>query len=265
MKREKVNYMIQSVSHALDILESFTKTEDELGVTELSKRLGLHKNNVFRLLATLEHRGYIEQNKETENYRLGPKTLQIGSIFIEQRECRRQARPILESLMAATGETAVVAVLRATKVIYMDGVDTTRTIRAVSRVGAMLPAHCTAVGKVQLAFLSPAEIERLYPEQNLEQITPRTLRTKDALLANLQAIRTKGYAVENEECDLDVKSVAAPVRDFSKNIIAAVGIVAPITRLSDERIEHGEIAARVQDAANAISAKLGYLHVAPRP
>ncbi len=93
MKREKVNYTIQSVSHALDILESFTKTEDELGVTELSKRLGLHKNNVFRLLATLEHRGYIEQNKATENYRLGPKTLQIGSIFIEQRECRRQARP----------------------------------------------------------------------------------------------------------------------------------------------------------------------------
>ncbi len=260
MKREKVNYMIQSVSHALDILESFTKTEDELGVTELSKRLGLHKNNVFRLLATLEHRGYIEQNKETENYRLGPKTLQIGSIFIEQRECRRQARPILESLMAATGETAVVAVLRAGKVIYMDGVDTNRTIRAVSRVGAMLPAHCTAVGKSQLAFLAPAELDRLYPEASLEQVTPKTLRTREALLANLALIREKGYAVENEECDLDVKSVAAPVRDFSKNIIAAVGIVAPITRLSDERIEQGEVAARVQDAANAISSKLGYLH-----
>src|SRR5512138_1233750 len=127
MKREKVNYMIQSVSHALDILESFTRTEDELGVTELSKRLSLHKNNVFRLLATLELRGYVEQNRETDDYRLGPKTLQIGSIFLEQRECRRQARPILESLMAATGETAVVATLRGAKVIYMDGVETNRT------------------------------------------------------------------------------------------------------------------------------------------
>src|SRR5512139_4162064 len=103
MKRDKENYLIQSVSHAFDILESFTKTEDELGVTELSKRLSLHKNNVFRLLATLEHRGYIEQNKVTENYRLGPRTLQIGSIFIEQRECRRQARPLLEGLAAETG------------------------------------------------------------------------------------------------------------------------------------------------------------------
>src|SRR5512142_1209887 len=164
MKREKVNYLIQSVSHALDIVESFTKTEKELGVIELSKRLGLHKNNVFRLLATLEHRGYIEQNRETESYRLGPKTLQIGSIFIEQRECRRQARPILEGLMASSGETAVVAVLRGNKVIYMDSVETTRTVRAVSRIGAMLPAHCTAVGKVQLAGLTPAEIERLYPD-----------------------------------------------------------------------------------------------------
>src|SRR5512143_2789274 len=150
MKREKVNYTIQSVSHALDILESFTKTEDELGVTELSKRLGLHKNNVFRLLATLENRGYIEQNKDTEHYRLGLKTLQIGSIFIEQRECRRQARPVLEALMAATGETAVVAILRSSKVIYMDSVESNRTVRAVSRVGAILPAHATAVGKVQL-------------------------------------------------------------------------------------------------------------------
>src|SRR5512140_1629122 len=135
-KREKGNYTIQSVSHALDILESFTRTEDEHGVTELSERLGLHKNNVFRLLATLEHRGYIEQNKTTESYRLGAKTLQLGAIFIEQRECRRQARPHLESLMASSGETAVVAVLRGDKVIFMDSVETGKTVRAVSRIGA---------------------------------------------------------------------------------------------------------------------------------
>src|SRR5512136_165647 len=197
MKREKANYLIQSVSHSLDILESFTKTDDELGVTELSKRLGLHKNNVFRLLATLEHRGYIEQNRKTENYRLGLKTLQLGSIFIEQRECRRQARPILEDLMANTGETAVVAVLRATKVIYMDSVETDRTVRAVSRVGAMLPAHCTAVGKANLSFLPTAEIEHLYPENELPAVTPRTLRTRDALLSELKGVKERGYAFEN--------------------------------------------------------------------
>ncbi len=258
MKREKVNYLIQSVSHALDILESFTKTDKELGVTELSKRLGLHKNNVFRLLATLEHRGYIEQNRETESYRLGPKTLQIGSIFIEQRECRRQARPILEDLMAATGETAVVAVLRADKVIYMDSVEANRAVRAVSRIGAMLPAQCTAVGKAQLALLSPADIERLYQGSVLEQQTSRSLKSRDALIADLAATRERGYAVENEECDVDVRSIAAPVRDFSKNVIAAIGIIGPVSRLTDQQLEQGGVIARLQDAALALSRKLGF-------
>ena len=260
MKREKANYLIQSVSHALDILESFTKTEDELGVTELSKRLGLHKNNVFRLLATLEHRGYIEQNRTTENYRLGPKTLQLGSIFIEQRECRRQARPVLENLMEGTGETAVVAVLRANKVIYMDSVESARTVRAVSRIGAMLPAHCTAVGKVQLAFLPSAEIERLFPDRELSPKTALTLQTREELMSALTATREKGYAIENEECDLEVKSIAAPVRDFSKNVIAAVGIVAPANRLSEEFLEKNGFIAQVKEAANALSEKLGYFH-----
>ncbi|HLE39875.1 MAG TPA: IclR family transcriptional regulator [Nitrospirota bacterium] len=259
MKREKANYLIQSVSHALDILESFTKTADELGVTELSKRLGLHKNNVFRLLATLEHRGYIEQNSTTENYRLGPKTLQLGATFIEQRECRRQARPILESLMAASGETAVVAVLRANKVIYMDSVETDKTVRAVSRIGAMLPAHCTAVGKAQLAFLPTAEIERLYPENTLlSGLTSKSIKTRDALLAELKTVPEKGYAFENEECDIEVRSIAAPVRDFSKNVIAAVGIVVPASRLTDEKLRKDGIVQMVMDAGRAISAKLGF-------
>jgi len=259
IKRDKANYLIQSVSHALDILESFTKTEDELGVTELSKRLGLHKNNVFRLLATLEHRGYIEQNKVTENYQLGPKTLQIGVTFIEQRECRRQARPILESLMEATGETAVVAVLRANKVIYMDSVETGKTVRAVSRVGAMLPAYCTAVGKAQLSFLSQEELEKIFPESDLPSLTSKTIKTREALLAELRKVREAGVAFENEECDLEIRSLAVPVRDFSRNVIAAVGIVAPASRLVDEKLEKGAVVTQLQDAGRALSAKLGFI------
>lgn len=256
-KREKANYTIQSVSHALDILESFTKTEDELGVTELSKRLGLHKNNVFRLLATLEHRGYIEQNKATENYRLGAKTLQIGSIFIEQRECRRQARPVLENLAVASGETAVVGVLRGSKVIYMDSVEPDRTVRAVSRVGAMYPAYCTAVGKIQLAHLSHAELERLYPEPDLIASTEQCVKTREALLAELDKIAQRGYALENEEAEDDVRGIAVAVKDFSKNVIAAIGIIAPSGRLTDERLEKG-VLKLLQEAGQALSTKLGF-------
>ncbi len=259
IKREKENYTIQSVSHALDILESFTKTEDELGVTVLSKRLGLHKNNVFRLLATLEHRGYIEQNKVSENYRLGPKTLQIGAIFFEQRECRRHARPIIEALMAASGETSVVAVLRGNKLIYMDSAESSRTVRAISRIGAMLPAHCTAAGKAQLAFLPKSEIERLYPEVNLTPLTDKSIKTRDVLLNELKKIAERGYALENEEADLDVRSVAAPVRDFSRNVVGAVAIVAPSHRLTEERLERGGLISLVKEAGKAISEKMGFI------
>jgi IclR family transcriptional regulator, KDG regulon repressor len=259
MKRDKANYTIQSVSHALDILESFTRTEDELGVTELSKRLALHKNNVFRLLATLENRGYIEQNKDTEHYRLGPKTLQIGSIFIEQRECRRQARPVLEDLATRSGETAVVAVLRGNKVIYMDGVETDRTVRAVSRVGAIFPAFCTAVGKIQLANLSAADVERLYPEQALNAPTERGNKTRDELQAELKLAAQRGYALENEEIEADVRGIAVPVRDFSKKVIAAIGITAPASRLTDERLEKDGIIRLIQESGRALSTKLGFI------
>jgi IclR family KDG regulon transcriptional repressor len=262
MKREKINYVIQSVSHALDILESFTSADKELGVTELSKRLNLHKNNVFRLLATLEHRGYIDQNKETENYRLGPKTLQIGSIFIEQRECRRQARPVLENLMAQTGETSVVAILRSNKVIYMDSVESTKVVRAVSRVGAIFPAHATAVGKVQLATLQKTEIDQLFPDAVLPVLTPRTITTRDALIADLSKAREREYAIEQEECDIDVVSVAAPIKDFSGKTIAAVGILVPASRLTEEQIIQTGVVARVKEAAGAISSKMGYIQTA---
>src|SRR5512141_399166 len=110
VRREKSNYTIQSVSHALDVMEQFNGTVDEIGVTELSKRLKLHKNNVFRLLATLEARGYIEQNKITENYRLGLKCLQLGQTFIHQMGLLLQSKSILSDLSKATQESAYVAV-----------------------------------------------------------------------------------------------------------------------------------------------------------
>src|SRR6202158_84051 len=112
VRREKTHYVIQSVSHALDVLEQFAGEADELGVTELSKRLKLHKNNVFRLLATLEARGYIEQNKATENYRLGVRCLRLGQRFVLQTGLLRQARPVMQQIAKKCRESAYVAVVR---------------------------------------------------------------------------------------------------------------------------------------------------------
>src|SRR6476646_6467498 len=136
MRREKTNYVIQSVSHALDVLEQFADPNTgELGVTELSKRLKLHKNNVFRLLATLESRGYIEPNRSTENYRLGVRCLQLGQSYVKHMGLLRQALPIMHELVRQARETAYVAVLRRDGVVPVEVVEADRSVRIVSQVG----------------------------------------------------------------------------------------------------------------------------------
>ncbi|HET8563234.1 MAG TPA: helix-turn-helix domain-containing protein, partial [Candidatus Binatia bacterium] len=152
VRREKSNYTIQSVSRALDVLEQFNGNVDEIGVTELSKRLKLHKNNVFRLLATLEARGYIEQNRVTENYRLGLRCLQLGQTFIHQMGFLMQAKATLIDLAKSTKESVFVAIKKGHAIIPLDFVEPARAVRVVSFLGAALPSHCTASGKIYLVF-----------------------------------------------------------------------------------------------------------------
>ena len=152
MKKAKSDYLIQSVSRALDILEAFTVAQGELGVTELSRKLKLHKNNVFRLLATLETRGYVEQDRDSGNYRLGMRTFEVGSVFVNHLGFGKQARPVLEQVAEESGETAYLAVLDGPWVVSIDMVETTHAVRVVPHVGRRLPAHATALGKAQLAF-----------------------------------------------------------------------------------------------------------------
>ncbi|SNB48004.1 IclR family transcriptional regulator [Geobacter sp. DSM 9736] len=256
-KKEKSEYIIQAVDHALDLLEQFHDDVDELGVTELSKRLKLHKNNVFRLLATLESRNYIEQNKVTENYRLGLKTLELGQTFIKQMGLLRQSRPVLESLVKECNETTYVAILKDFHIVYLDVVETALTVRVVPRVGARLPAYCTAAGKIQLAFMTEEELEHYLPVKELKQFTPSTITDRDELKRHLKQVSEQGYAVDNEELDVGVKCVGAPIRDYTRRIVGAVSISGPSMRFSDERMDK-ELIPLVKRAAEEISLKLGY-------
>lgn len=256
-KKDKSEYIIQAVSHALDLLEQFHDDVDELGVTELSKRLKLHKNNVFRLLATLESRGYIEQNRATENYRLGLKSLELGQTFIKQMGLLRQAKPILERLVKECNETSYVAIFKDGFVVYLDVVETDLTVRVVSRVGSRLPAHCTAAGKIHLAFMSDEEIDELLPEEELPSHTPSTCTTRSQLKQELKQIAEQGYAIDDEEMDLGVRCVAAPIRDYTRRIVGAVSISGPSMRFPDERIEK-ELIELVTQAGDDLSTRLGF-------
>ncbi|OEU62666.1 MAG: IclR family transcriptional regulator [Desulfuromonadales bacterium C00003094] len=257
-RKEKSEYMIQAVSHALDLLEQFHGDDvDELGVTELSKRLKLHKNNVFRLLATLESRGYIEQNKVTENYRLGLKSLELGQTFIKKMGLLHQAKPVLEELVDESNETAYVAIFKDGYIVYLDVVETGLTVRVVSRVGTRLPSYCTAAGKVHLAYMSDEEIESYLPAQDLEAYTPHSITDREVLKKDLAKVAEQGYAFDIEELDIGVRCVAAPIRDYTRRIVGALSISGPATRFSDERLDE-ELVPLVTRAAEELSTRLGF-------
>ncbi len=256
-KKDKSEYIIQAVDHALDLLEQFQGDIDELGVTELSKRLKLHKNNVFRLLATLESRSYIEQNRVTENYRLGLKTLELGQTFIKQMGLLRQSRPVLESLVKECNETTYVAILKESHIVYLDVVETDMTVRVVPRVGSRLPAYCTAAGKIQLAYMTEEELDHFLPVKEMKSYTPNTITDRETLKAHLRDVADQGYALDNEEMDIGVCCVGAPIRDYTRRIIGAVSISGPSMRFSMERMEK-ELIPLVKRAGEDISTKLGF-------
>ncbi len=256
-KKEKAEYIIQAVSHALDLLEQFHGEVDELGVTELSKRLKLHKNNVFRLLATLESRGYIEQNKATENYRLGLKALELGQTFIKQMGLLRQAKPILEKMVQECNETSYVAIFKDGFSVYLDVVETDLTVRVVSRVGSRLPAYCTAAGKVQMAYMSEEEVDAFLSGREMKAFTPSTITSRDAFKKTLKEVAQKGYAIDDEEMDPGVRCVAAPIRDYTRRIVGALSISGPSMRFAEERIEK-ELVPLISQAAEELSTRLGF-------
>jgi IclR family transcriptional regulator, KDG regulon repressor len=257
IRREKTNYMIQSVAHSLDVLEQFFGEADELGVTELSKRLKLHKNNVFRLLATLEARGYIEQNKATENYRLGIKCLHLGRRYIDHMGLVRQARPILAELAKKCRESAFVAIMRRDGVVPLEAAEPEdRAVRIIPPIGLTLPLHCTAIGKAHLAFDAEEELKSMLPEQ-MERYTDRTIIDRSQLLEELRSVVRDGYSVDSGEFFEDVLSVAVPIRDYTRLVVGSLAIAGPAYRIPQERIT-SEIARLILEAGRELSRRLGY-------
>jgi IclR family transcriptional regulator, KDG regulon repressor len=256
-KQIKPHYIIKSVVHALDVLDQFHDSNNELGVSELSRRLKMHKNSVFRLLVTLASRNYVEQNRQTENYRLGLKNLQLGQTVINQLGLHRQARPVLEELLKKCNETCCVAVLKGAHIINIDAVEADQPVRIVPRVGIMLPAHCTASGKVLLAALCDNDQLNRLALADAGQHGPQAVTRRPALLKQLATIERQGFALEDEELDAGVRGVAVPVRDYTGCVIGAMSITGPAMRFSDARMLD-ELVPLAKSAADELSLRLGF-------
>jgi len=260
MRKHKSEYSIQTVTNALKLLESF-RGEEELGVTELSRRLDLHKNNVFRLLATLQLEGYIEQCADSDRYRLGTGCLELGQSYLQSRPLLRRARPLLEELAARSGESAHLGVMRDFDVVHLDGIASQALVGTGSRIGQRLPVYCTALGKVLLGCASNATHEKFdrfrLEARSLDARTPATIIDSHKLYDQLRATALRGYALDLEECEPGLACAAAPVYDSTGQVVAAVSVSGPAFRMKEERLL-GEMVPLVTDAAGRLSRELGY-------
>lgn len=254
--KDKSFSSFQPIGHALDILEEFNSSPDGLGITELSRRLNLHKNKVFRLLATLESRGYVDKIMTNSTYRLGVKNLFLGLTFSRQMRLLQHSRPVQEALVRECNETSHIAILKDFHVINIDRVESELPVRVITQVGEKLPIYCTAAGKVLASSINEEYLKKYFNNRELKKYTDKTISGPDALLIQLRRSAEKGYAIEDEELIDGVRSVGAPICDYTRKIIGAVSVTGPMTRISDRRITQ-ELIPLVTNAARNISRRLG--------
>lgn len=247
---------LSSVANAIRVTRAFTDDEYEMGISELSKRLGLAKSTVHRHAATLLEAEFLEQNKETGKYRLGMVLFELGALVRRKMDVANEARPQLRSLMETTGETVQLAIFDHLSVLYINKMESRQAVRMSSAVGSRAPAYCTSVGKVLLAE-QPEDVIKKVIDAGLVRYSPRTITDPRALMDELARVRTGGYAVDDEEMEVGLRCVAAPIRMHDGRVVAAIGVAAPIQRMNKKIMQ--TCTPMVVASADAISRRLGYL------
>jgi DNA-binding IclR family transcriptional regulator len=246
---------LSSVATAVRLLKTFSEGEAEIGVTTLSKRLGVAKSTVYRLASTLVAEGMLEQNRENDKYRLGLALFGLGALVRQRMNVSTEARPHIFALREATNETVHLAVPEGAQIIYVYDLESTQAIRQRANLGERKPAFCSAEGRAMLAFADSQTLEAVIAA-GLVARTPRTDVNPRNLARALEQVRAQGYAMEDEQSEMGMRSLAAPIRDSEGRVVAAVGIAGPMQRVSDEAVER--FAPLVVNTANVISARLGF-------
>jgi DNA-binding IclR family transcriptional regulator len=245
---------VRSVDRAAALLLALGESPGAAGVTELARRLGLHKSTASRLLATLERRGLVEQDDETGKYRLGLVVIRLAERAERTLDLRGIATPELERLARLTHETTSLGVLDGDQLLCVAQADGPNLVAVGDWTGRATPLHCVASGKVVMAALAEREVVRIV-KRGLPRYTERTIVELEPLLEELARVRRRGYATAIGEFELGLNAVAAPVHDARGQVIAAVDIWGPTFRLTPRRVP--ELAAQVREAAAAISVRLG--------
>lgn len=249
-------YFIEALYRGLRVLEAFSEEKSTLSLAEIATAVNLDKSTVFRFVYTLEQLGYLERDAETKRYRPGLQILNLGLTALNSIDIVQLARPYLKSLSITTNETVNMAMRDGHEIVYIARFSPHQIVNITLYVGSRLPVHCTSMGKVQLIDLPLAEVEQILGPEPYETLTTNTLSTLNELWTDLAQAREKGYAISDDELAVDVRSVAAPIRESGGKITAAVDISVTSGRVSREVLEE-RLSGMVIDTANQISQVLG--------
>jgi len=248
----------QSVAKALQIIEIMAQANGPMRLQDISVRLGLPASTVIRFLGTLTEFHYVSQNQETLQYALTMKFCRLGHLVSSQVRIRDVARPHLVRLAERFGESASLAVEEERNVLYVDCVDgPDHILQTLQKIGRVAPMHSTGVGKLLLMNYTDSELEDYINVRGLDPSTKNTITSRQSLIRELKKIAKSDSAVDNEECEIGVKCVAAPLRDYTNRIVAAMSMSGPVSRMTEKKME--EIRQGLSAAAEQISVALGYV------
>lgn len=253
-------YRVQALERALDILDCFNFQNRELSLADLVYRTGLNKTTAKRLISNLTTRGYLQQDPQTRKYQLGMRLFELGGVVFSSFSLRRAAADPMAGLQNKTGATVLLGVRMEDQLVYIDKREGNGMIRISSDVGWRRPLHYGMLGMVLMASLESKEVDRILKKYPLEAHTPYSITDIDAFSLRLEEIRVQGYAIEKEEAVEGLVGIAAPIKDYSRQVVAALGLALPLGRRSlDDDL--AEIVKSVKYTCDSISSELGYLKI----
>ena len=247
---------VQSLHRAIAILQAVVHARRGIGLAELCREVGLHPSTAFHLAKTLVMLGIIRQEPDTKRYRVGARLFSLASGALDELELLDVAMPVMTSLAEETGESTHIAVIAGHEIFVIGRCDGTASIRLVERIGTARPPHATALGKMLLSALQPAQLDKLIGSITLNAITPKTIVDPELLKAEIANVARNGIAFDDGEFDSNLRCLAAPVYDFRGKMIAAISISAPMWRMGLNKV--GDVSGIVINSAKNLSALLGY-------
>src|SRR5271154_5980168 len=253
---KKPPYKVQVLDRAINILEFIGKqSTGEAGLPELSAAMKLHKTTTHRIAHVLESRGLLRRGLDSNRYRLGLRLYDLGCQALDHLNIRDEARPLMTRVALEVGETVHLALLDRSEVLYIERAESQRSLAMGSKLGARNPVYCTALGKAILANISEAEVEQILSTCRMEARTRNTITNVLALKRELEKIRERGYAIDNEEIEDGVRCIAAPILNARSRAVAAVSVSGPSSRITPARLQL--IGKTMVKVARELSTRLG--------